>query len=486
MNKGKFNTLILLSLFIISLLLINKAFLYNDQNLFTSLGDSKKDSSKDLIISKIIYPKSILVNYSEDTHTIINANKYDLWNDSKEVIKDVFTDINMNITEINKDELSEEKNKRSIEVQFPDEFPIKLITKALDISLQTIIEENIEYIDAIYIRLDEKPYVVISSEDKIIKLDNVSSNNVDNIEKTIDYIKLSKDFINFWSGEISLGTKSNVYIPYDMPNDKKNIIVENDIKITGDIEENEDIDKFAEEFFDKDLSYLRKIVDNSGAIVYMYNQNTGLLVYPNGMVEYSNTLDDVVMERNIEESLDTLIDFIMEKDKLPEEAYLSKVEEIEASNNSKGYRFTFDYNINEKTVYINNDRKEEELLNPLIVEVFNDEVKSYRRFYRDIIVSQEIDDHTEEKINPETIIEMNIERIIEEYDEDENLLATNVQQKIYDNILSSIDNISLGYYDKASKYYKTPLIEVCVIDIGENRFMFNTNSGEIVDIEKVE
>ncbi|MBS4538504.1 hypothetical protein GOQ27_08510 [Clostridium sp. D2Q-11] len=508
MDKGKINTFILTTLFIMSLFLASKTLFDTNNDLFSSLGDNKYDSSKDLIISQIISPKRILVNYSEGTHTIVYSNeKDDLWGKATVIIKDTFMNDMLNITEITSKELIDEKSEKSINLEFPDEIPIRLLSKALDMPIPTNIEGNIESIKDVYIRIGNESYIILSNEEKVIKINDLTYDS-DDLDKSIENLKNSRDFVNYWPGRIILGTKEDVYIPTSVPSNKKNIKVKNDIDVIDttkkkneysekipqnnleDIhraEDNSHIDKIAEGFFDKDLSYLRKIVDNSGAIVYMYNQNTGLLVYPNGLIEYSNTLDNVTIERNLYESFNTIIEFVTTKDRLPEESYLSNIEEIESEDGSKGYRFTFEYNIQGRPVYINNINSEnKQLMKPLIVEVFNDQVKSYKRFYRDSIFEEETRIYGEERMTPEEIIEKNMDEIIRDFINDENSIAKNMEQKIREIIVSSIDNVSLGYYDNAKEYYNTPLDDVWVIDIGKKRYIFDTSDGTKLDVESID
>lgn len=491
MDKGRFNSFILVSLFIISLFLASKTLFDPDTDIFPFLGKDRGYSTEDSVISQIILPKRILLNYSPDTHTVVHSNnEYDLWNKSKKIIRDTFMKDNINITEISKQDFVNEKSKKSISIELPDEFPISLISKALGVPVPINIEGSIESIKEIYIRIGSETYIILSNNDKTVKINN-SKYNIEDLAKTVEVLKNSRDFINYYPSRLILGTKADLYVPNSMDDNEKKIYVDNDIEL----EKDENIDKIVEGFFDKDLSYLRKVVDNSGTIVYMYNQNTGLLVYPNGLIEYSKTLDKVTLERDIEESLNTLIEFVNTKDRFPKEGYLAKVEEITSEDDSKGYRFTFDYKIDGRTVYINNSRDSDnaQLIKPLVIEVFNDQVKSYKRLYRDVIVKEdyqssgneplEIEDYKEDekkdRYNPEEIINKNIKEFI---DEENDMTKKNIDQEV----IASIDNISLGYYDNGKRYYSTPLVEVWVIDIGEKRYLFEIDSGEKKDVEVLE
>lgn len=487
MNKTRLNTIILVSLFILSLFLVSQTLLNEDINLFKSIDKSNKYNSRDLIASKMIVPQRILVNYSKKTHTVLSpGSEYDIWEDTREILDDIFSYQDKTVAEIKKEEFDGLNNKKSINIEFADKLPIELFTGTFGAPMDGTLErELMDSVKTIHLNLEDENFIVLSDGQKYVKVSNIEYKD-NRLSKMLEEIKESKDFINYWPSDMSLGTKADIYIPYRLPKDKKDIIVENDIKISGSIEDDKNIDKIAQGFFDKDLSYLRKVVDNSGVIIYMYNQNTGLLVYPSGIIEYSNTLNEKENERDIYRSLNALADFIANKDRLPENAYISNIEEIESENKDKGYRFTLTYNIEGKNVYINNRTSEENtLINPLVAEVYGDKVINYKRFYRDIIV-KENNNYGDKRINPEEVIEKNISRIKEDFMLEDANISNNVQTQLYQDIITSIKDISLGYYDKSSSYYKTPLIDVWIIDIKNNKYIFDSSTGDLIDIKSLE
>ncbi|WP_130805403.1 hypothetical protein [Senegalia massiliensis] len=486
MNKTRLNTIILVSLFTLSLFLISQTLLNTNIDLFSSISLSEQDESEEIILSQIIVPKEILINYSEKTHTILNIdNEYGLWNKAKDVLENTFSVQDISINLIEENEYIDANNKKSIKFEFADKIPMDVFLNSFNIDVDIVTFQNINSIKEIYIGLDEENNIILSDDESHIELKNIEySKKI--FSNALEQIKTSQSFVNYWPSDVSLGINSNIYIPYRLPHEKKDIIVENDIKVKESTESNKNIDKIAEGFFDKDLSYLRKVVDNTGVVIYMYNQHTGLLIYPNGLVEYSNTLNKKQGKRDINESLNSLAEFITKRDRLPENSYISDIEAIESEDDSKGYRFTINYSINGKSVYINDKTKEDgSLINALVAEVYGDKVTSYKRFYRDIIVSEN-STYGEERINPEDVIEKNIAKIKESFNDEQNTIASNMQTKFYKDIIASIKDISLGYYDKSSSYYKTPLIESWIIDIKNNRYIFDSSSGNLIDIKSLE
>ena len=83
------------------------------------------------------------------------------------------------------------------------------------------------------------------------------------------------------------------------------IYVENEFNI-NDIDE---IREMAERFFNKDIDYIGEIIEDSGSIIYLYNQQV-LKVNPNGQIEYFNPLEESVVERNLYTSLNYAKTFI--------------------------------------------------------------------------------------------------------------------------------------------------------------------------------
>ena len=489
MNKDSLKTFILISLFILSLFLTRKILFNSSNDLFSSLGqDMEYRSNNEEIMSEIISPKRFLINYSEDTHTMLYSYKeYKLWEHSKEIIKEVFGGGDMKTTEIDNEEFTKYKSKKSINLEFGEEIPIYILSKILEIDISKDIANNIEKVNQIYIRGGNENFIILKNNNKVIKLDNISYES-DNISNVLNNIKNSDEYINYWPARISLGTESDVYTPYSMPEDYVDIIVKNDISLSIPVEENKKIDKIAEGFFNKDISYLRKIVDNSGAIIYMYNQKKGLLIYPDGRLEYFDTLEDSVEERNLYKSLNTAMNFVESKDRWPEDVYISSIKEIE-SNGNKGYKFEFNYKVNGRTVFINknmDNKNSNDILKPIEVEVYNNQVKSYKRFLRDNVVKKLERNYGRERLNPENVIEQNINIIKEIFIQKEDIEnKLKKETNIYSEILASVKNISLGYYDDTTILYQKSLIDVWIIDIGNTRFVFNSHTGDILNRETI-
>ena len=64
------------------------------------------------------------------------------------------------------------------------------------------------------------------------------------------------------------------------------IYVENEL----DVDDIDGIREIAEAFFDKDIEYLREIIEGNGSILYIYDQRV-LKIYQNGLLEYFHPLE---------------------------------------------------------------------------------------------------------------------------------------------------------------------------------------------------
>ena len=150
------------------------------------------------------------------------------------------------------------------------------------------------------------------------------------------------------------------------------VYVENELNI-DDIEE---IRNIAKNFFEKNIDYIREIVENNGSVLYVYNQKV-LKINQSGLLEYFNPLEESVKERNLYISLNTASEFLSSHIGVPKDLYLSKIEEIESELNF-GYRLTFKYRIRGFPVVLGKDIAEDFIQ----IDVFNEHIRNYKRFIR--------------------------------------------------------------------------------------------------------
>lgn len=144
----------------------------------------------------------------------------------------------------------------------------------------------------------------------------------------------------------------------------------------------EKISAIAEKFFGRNFDFVRKITEENGTVIYMYGygQNV-LIVNTDGSVDYKETqLDGNHAEQSFSGALETALKFIashgswesFEGAKLT--PYVKNA--VPLPNNEKGYRFTFDLEIDGNRLYYEEGA-------PVTIDVISGQVTYYKRNFID-------------------------------------------------------------------------------------------------------
>lgn len=128
--------------------------------------------------------------------------------------------------------------------------------------------------------------------------------DVKELKEYVKEIEETGDYTYYYSMKDTLGSNNDIFIPIEMSQNVPLAYVENEL-IPNNIEE---VRIIAEKYFNKDVDYIREIVENNGSIIYVYNQKV-LKINPNGLLEYFSPLEELVKERNLYISLNTVADF---------------------------------------------------------------------------------------------------------------------------------------------------------------------------------
>lgn len=255
-----------------------------------------------------------------------------------------------------------------------------------------------------------------------------------------------------------------------MNNPIPRVFVEN--KIVSFTEEEKK--QLVEKFFNKDIDYIREIVESNGSTIYAYGQKV-LKLDISGTLEYFNGLEKTVSKKNLYESMNTATDFISKNTDLIANMYLDKIEEINIDDNL-GYRFTFGYRVGGIPVILGN----QEVDNFIQMEVFNSEVRLYKHHIRRYMNNPKDEISFEKKIlSSFKVIDMNDDLIMDAYLK-ENEVYSKGKEEIIDKVLTSIKNIDLAYFDPSLKTIGEELIPVWVIESEEEFYAFDIYSGELV------
>ncbi|MTI66282.1 MAG: hypothetical protein FH753_06745 [Firmicutes bacterium] len=486
MTNDRLKTAVLVTLFALSVLLAQRLLVdipFNIMPSFGQLNDTPKQEY-DYFLSDIISPERFLVTYGINNHRILYGNNtHNLWTDSKVVLKKIFNKENSDIELIEKKEYIQYKNKRSIVLQFKEQIPSQVISKMLGIYTPSSIHNQIGYVEDIYIRLGSKGLFIFTDGEKYLKVENPEI-SIESIAKTIKDIENNseEEYVTYYPGRTMFGAQEDVYAP--APNSMVNTLPDVYAKSGVIGKKDKEMESMIENFFDKDIDYIRKVVENNGSVIYMYDPQ-GLVISPNGVLEYFNEIEEPVLERDLYESLTTAVDFIKENNRWPTGAYLTDIEKIESKGN-KGYRFNITYRVNNKPVVLNKNSMEnlKGLKAPIEIEVYNEYVKNYKEYLRDedIGIYRSSIYKTQKAKVPEDVIRENIDLIKYIYAKETGVTEKEVEIL---EILSSIKKISLAYYDPCERTKGQIMPGVWIIKIGETEYIFDIQTGDVVNKENL-
>ena len=468
--KERLKTLLLKSLVGISLWFTQKSWI-EMPNRFFNVFESEKAYSSTYLLSDMLAPNKYILNFNEKYHTVIN-NDYEkgLLAYAKDLITKGFSNKLIEISSVDEKEYHNYFNRRSIVFYFPEKVNTRLLTKILEIESPNEVMDNLSDIDNVYIFLASgDPFFIFSDGEDHFR---VSVENLDTrgLKEKFKKIEAEKNYNYYDSMANRFAIDNNIFIPYEMNNPIPRVFVENKIVSFTEDEKKE----LVATFFDKDIDYIREIVENNGSTIYVYNQKV-LKLDINGTLEYFNSLENKVRKRNLYESMNTATNFLSQNTDLILNMYLDEIEEIEIDN-SLGYRFTFGYRVGGIPVILGN----QEVDDFIEMEVFNGEVRLYKHHIRRYMNRKSEDIKLEKKIlSSFQVIDMNDQYIIEAYLR-ENKVNTKDEEDIIEEVLSSIQSIDLAYFDPSIKTIGEELIPVWVIESEKAFFAFNVYNGELI------
>lgn len=474
--KEKLKTLVLGLLVGLSIFLTRQIWIELPPNRALSSVEAVTDSSNlSYPLINMITPSKYLIHFNEKKHTIVYDDVNNgLWAATLPNLEKVLESKDVKVTELNKnisEELSKLNMERSIFFSFPEEINTSILARSLEVTKTNSLIDKIEYIEYIYVYLGmEEPYLVLGQKDKAYI---IHDKNIDNLELKQEVLRIEEEKKHnyYYSMKDVIGIDKDLYVAYEMNNNLARVYVENEIRT---LKERDRID-LVERFFNKNIEYIREVVERNGSYIYIYDGSV-LKLNINGTLEYFKPLDNINQKRNLYESMDTASEFISNLKDIPKGMYISEVEPIE-DGGSQGYRFVFKYRVRGIPIILGNKK----VLNFVEIEVFNDQVRSYKQFIRkDMETKMPLVNENRTMLSSFDIIDMNYEFIIFKY------LDLNRDSKLdiglitREDIISSIDNITLAYFDPSLKDVEDELVGVWAIGMGRNLYCFDVYTGELV------
>lgn len=470
--KEKCKTFLLLFLVCISVYLTSRLWIKSPNE---TLAPFKKDEAElsNYLFTDIIKPHKYLLNFDKKKHTVFyNDENNNLWSSVTPVLKDVLSSKDINSEVLSNKKYSTYNDKKSIVYFFPEKFNTYIMARSFGVEEPNNIIEKIPKINKIYFYFGNgDPFFVFSNGKEHLKIydDSISKGIIRHNVKTIEQ---EKQYTYYYPIKDTVGGDSDIFIPYEMSKNLPSVYVENEL----DIKDIKGIRNIAGKFFNRDIDYIREIVEDDGSIIYIYKQRV-LKFNETGLLEYFDPLEEEIKERNLYTSLNTTAEFLSSHIGVPKDMYLAKVEKIETEGNF-GYRLIFRYRIKGIPVILGNDIAEDFIQ----IDVFNKHVENYKRFIRKKVDKDEYDEVDNKKmLSAFDVINMNYDLLEKDYIEDKNINIVDVDKTtLMDRVLSSIENMDIAYLDNCLHRTEEKLIGIWLLELGHKTYAFDIYSGELI------
>ncbi len=470
--KEKLKTFLLFSLVGISILITQKLWIKLPTDFLKTLDRSSEVISTSYAISDMISPNKYLLNFDSDKHTVVyDDSKYGLWANSKDSLKHVFESKAIRIEKMSNEDYIDYEKDKSLVFYFPEEISTYILAKAWNIKKPNDIVDAMPSISSIYIYLGNgEPFFVLTGMNKkiIIRDENI---DLERLKTDINIIDFDKEYPDYYSMRERLDTDNDIYVLFNINNILPRVFVTNEIALMDEVQKN----NLAKRFLNKEIVFIREIVEANGSTIYIYDQKV-LKLNVNGTLEYFHGLEESIKERNLYQSLSAAADFISQKTGVQKGMYLSKSEKIETDGNF-GYRFSFKYRVRGIPVILGNLQVDEYIQ----IDVFKDQIRNYKQYVRkEMNLTPNTTIENKLMLTSYDILDMNHEILKSRY-----LINNNFETGLEDGaqikkVLNSITDITLAYYDPCLKDKEERLIGVWAIRLEDRVLAFDAYTGSLV------
>jgi len=469
MSKINFKNIILLVMVFICIYLSSNVWLQLPG--FTSRDNVKEKPEiiNEADILKVLKPVKNIIKYN-DNYAVLYSDENGLWQKALVEMENAFNDYsNLSITEIGA------FPAQYLKFDFKSDIPAEIFTGYMEIDNKTILN-TVKDIKNVIIDLDNTNSIYIYNGENTIKFTGKKINTMEiaNVAKSYDFESKIKYAFSQKVGDETL------QVPVPLEQTALNTVF---VQSELDVFDTKAINEIAKNYFRQNYDYVRKSVEVSGNLVYVYRTEKILKINEEGLLEFYDAAAETEDESNVYKSFVAAINFTKEFLGFPENGYLSSVENINLEGND-GYRYTFSYNILERPILFSKVREN----SALQIDVIGNKVVSYKRFIRNIN-EQQMDKMTNTKVLPAVdVISKNIDTpetneaagTPQNTDADNTSLITELKP-IKKEMIKDINNIYLGYFDLSRILKEQVLRVVWVVETNEKTLIFNAITGALIE-----
>lgn len=459
MKQEKIKNIILISMVLVCIYLSSNVWLKLPDILeYNAEAENKNNVGKAYDIWNVVRPVKNVIKYNEN-YTITYSDEQDLWGKTVHVIDDAFNDFNnLNVNE------SAPFPAQYLKFDFNANIPVEIFTNHMEIE-NTNIKSRIKDVKNVIIDLENINSIYIYNGENTVKIEGstIDTQDITNVVKKIDFSRETQYAFNQKIGD------KTIQVPVPLEKTAQNpVLVESEL----DVFDTERINEIAKDYFKNNYDYVRKSVEVSGNLVYMYRTEKILKINSEGLLDFYDTTEELENSSDVYESLVTAVNFTEEFLGFPEDGYLNNIESIEYDG-SFGYRYTFSYKLLERPILFSKVRENLALQ----IDVVDKNVISYKRFIRKIDESQSGKMNETEILPVMEVIERNLgnSSSVPSPGEIPELKPLKAE------MLEEISNIYLGYFDLSRISREQVLRVVWVVEVKEKSYIFNAITGALIE-----
>lgn len=467
MHKEKFKNFILVMMAFLCMYLSTQVWFEIPyfSEVIESTEDEYNSNTEKIPIWEIVKPEKYTIDSDNQYTVFYSDDENEIWKKTRNILMNSLRDNKIKIEDVL---TGDAKPNDYIEISFSSEIPIDIFLKEGLINNE-LFEKKIMYIKSILFSTINKEYIYIYNGENTFKL---QSNNIE-LSELFSYLNGLNfaDYIEYQYNKTIGGYAVMVPVPH-MAEAMNPIFVKSEI----DISDYEYINKIARDYYKQDYDYVRKLEESSGNIIYVYNNEKVLKINQDGLLDFYDAVEETANDSDVHTSLVKALEFTNNFLGFPESLYLTDVENIQKEGNF-GYKFSFSYNVMDKPIIFSQFRQKK----ALEIEVFGNKVISYERFIRDIDEKQN-DKMKVEKVLPAVeVIENNLDFIVQEIYIVENNLEKTDLELIKKELIESIEDIHLAYFDLSRKLKEQQLRIVWVVKTNDRNYIFNAITGSFIE-----
>lgn len=461
MKQGKIKNMILIAMVLVCIYLSSNVWLKLPDFLEHGSKEGEDGAQEEIIAVNmwdVVRPVKNVIKYN-NSYTITYSDELDLWGRTVQIITAAFN--NFDSSSINE---SAAFPSQYLKFDFSTNIPVEIFTGHLKID-NSHINDKIRYIKNIIIDLEDASSIYIYNGENTVKIQGggINTQEIAGMARQFDFNSETQYVFDQKIGE------EVIQVPVPL---EKTALSPVFVQSELDVFDTEAIDKIAKNYFKNNYDYVRKSVEVSGNLVYMYRTEKILKINSEGLLDFYDTTAELKNSSDVYKSLVTAVNFTDEFLGFPEYGYLSNVEGIE-HNGNYGYRYTFSYKILKKPILFSKVREN----SALQIDVVGDSVISYKRFIRNIDMSQ-MGKMSEIQILP--AVDVITKNLADEAGTGNTGEAPELKPLKKD-MIKEISSIYLGYFDISRISKEQNLRVVWVIEAGDKTYIFNAISGALIE-----